>query len=286
MIRYDIAGLIIDFYPALADTPAEFASYSSTIKGVPNSEVSFQGCSKIIEPKGKFLYKDYISWYTNSEDEMGFSACIPSLQNPAEIICKLTTDQDWRHVSISYLKDIPGIEDFVTRFVGNIIMRNLILVHEGIILHASSVKWIGKGIIFTAPSGTGKSTQARLWETYMGADVLNDDAPALKISNKQITVHGTPWCGSHSKHMNTCAPLAAIFVLEQNKENRIRRLTQRELTSRLLPRFLLPYHDPHFMDIALQHFAGITASTPVYLLQCRPDREAVELVYSCLASSP
>lgn len=277
MMRYEIAGLVIDFRTDIIKTLPEFEPYASTMSGKPDAEIHFKGCSQIVYPQGKPLADDFITWYADPVDSDGFSVCIHSQVDPHEPLCTFTTDKNWSHIETTYLKDIPGLESTIVRFVGSIVFRNLSILHEGVLLHASSIKWQDKGIVFTAPSGTGKSTQAGLWESYMGATIINDDVPALKLTNNQVTVHGTPWCGSEYKHMNSSAPVAAIFVLEQSKENRIRRLTQQEIALYLLPRFLLPFHDKRLMDIAIQHVAKIMGSLPIYLLQCRPDQEAVEL---------
>ncbi|AHF10356.1 hypothetical protein [Dehalobacter restrictus] len=281
-MRYDIAGLIIDFQTDLKNMPEEFTSYVSESDGAADCEVDFLQCSEVSPPQGRFLYEDGLKWYTHDENEDGFSVYLSTPLYPFGPVCKLTAAEDWRQVSIEYIKDLSDQQLAVFKFFSNIVIRNLILLHQGIILHASAIKWQDKGIAFTAPSGTGKSTQAQLWEAYRGAAVINDDTPILKRSAEKITIHGTPWCGSSHKHLNTSAPLNTIIVLEQSNKNSLHRLQEPELSSCLLPRFLLPYHDQRLMDLALGHIARIIASTPIYLLQCRPDQEAVELVHKVI----
>lgn len=282
-MRYDIAGLIIDFHTDIKRIPEEFASYVSESDVTTDCEVDFLQASEVSIPQGRFLYEDGLAWYTHGEDEDGFSVCLSTPLYASGPVCRLTADKDWRQVSIQYIKDLSTQQLAVFNFFSNLVFRNLVLLHQGIVLHASAIKWQDKGIIFTAPAGTGKSTQAQLWGTSMGAAVINDDTPLLKRSADKITIHGTPWCGSSHKHRNTSAPLKAIFVLEQSKENTLCRLQEPKLSSCLLPRFLLPYHDQRLMNLALDHFAEIIASTPVFLLQCRPDQEAVDLVHKAIS---
>ncbi|QHA00947.1 hypothetical protein [Dehalobacter restrictus] len=283
-MRYDIAGLIIDLQTDLKNMPEEFPSYVSESDRAVDCEVDFLQCFEISPPQGRFLYQDGLKWYTHGENEDGFSVCLSTPLYPFGPVCKLTAAKDWRQVSIEYIKDLSDQQLAVFKFFSNIVIRNLILLHQGIILHASAIKWRDKGIAFTAPSGTGKSTQAKLWETYRGAAVINDDTPILKRSADKITTYGTPWCGSSHKHLNTSAPLNAIVVLEQNDKNSLHRLREPELSSCLLSRFLLPYHDRRSMDLTLDHIACIMAYTPIYLLQCRPDQEAVELVHEIISN--
>lgn len=92
-----------------------------------------------------------------------------------------------------------------------------------LLMHGSALCMDGQAYIFTAKSGTGKSTHARLWRQTFGDRVwmINDDKPMLKISNEAVTVFGTPWDGKHHLSRNASAPLKAICKLERDLQNRI-----------------------------------------------------------------
>ena len=79
----------------------------------------------------------------------------------------------------------------------------------------------GAAYLFTAPSGTGKSTHTRLWREVFGDRVwmINDDKPMLRISENLVTAYGTPWNGKHHISRNASAPLKAIVQLNRGKEN-------------------------------------------------------------------
>lgn len=278
-MQYTIAGIILRINTDFDNIPEEFSAYISKDECAADCEVNFLQCSEISPPQGDFIYTDYFSWYTHQE---GYAVCLSHPLDPSKLVCKLTTDKDWRQASFFYLTDISSQEPAIFKLFTNIIIRNLVLLHHRIIFHASAINWHNNGIAFTAPAGTGKSTQALLWETHMGASVLNDDNPLLRLTLNGITIHGTPWCGSEKKHQNISVPLTAIYVLEQGNENRLRRLQEAELSSYLLPRFFLPYHDPRLMDLALSYYARIVDSIPIYLLQCRPDQEAVQIVHNSI----
>lgn len=275
MKHYDIAGITLRMDSKFFDIPEEFSAYLSKDSLTADCEVYFQECVEIPPPPGAFIYKDHFSWYAYHD---GFSAFLTHPLDPSRIICSLTTDKDWHQATVRYLTDVPMRKADIYKIFSNIVIRNVVLLHQSITFHASAVKWQDKGVAFTAPSGTGKSTQAYLWETLTGASILNDDNALLKFSGGGITLHGTPWCGSGRKHRNTSVSLSAIIVLEQSSQNVLGRLLEPELSSKLLPRFFLPYHDPRLMDLALIYYSKILASAPIYYLQCRPDREAVQLV--------
>jgi hypothetical protein len=134
------------------------------------------------------------------------------------------------------------------------------------------------GIIFSAPSGTGKSTHANLWVRHLGAMILNGDRAALRTVNNEVNVYGTPWSGSSHLFLNRKAPLKAIVLLEQASYNKIEELPRDRAVSLLTPRCFLPYFDSELMELSICNLEEIIKRIPIYLLKCRPDYEAAETV--------
>ena len=95
---------------------------------------------------------------------------------------------------------------------------------DTLFMHASAVEYQGKSIVFAAPSGIGKTTQAELWAKYKNATILNGDKVFLKREDDGIHAWGSPWKGSSPYGENASAPLRAIVALEQAEENSIRKL--------------------------------------------------------------
>jgi hypothetical protein len=280
MIRLDIAGIHTEI---ISDNIHMFDKYKPFIRsfqGKAHITVSLKGCGNIRRPQGKLLLTaENVEWLANNDNDI--FVCAAS-RYTGEPLCLLHTDNGWSTIDISYIKDYPRIEYAVTGIMFNIIIRSRVIFHQGIVIHASAIKYDGKGIIFSAPSGTGKSTQAGLWEEYMGARVLNDDCPVVKIEYGRPYIYGTPCSGSTDKFLNDSVPLSAIVIIEQAGENTIRALTNREAISYLMPRCFLSYYDQNLMDMAAGHLERIISTVPIYLLRCRPDREAVELVHRCI----
>ena len=158
-----------------------------------------------------------------------------------------------------------------------------LLDFNALILHASLIRWKGQGIIFSAPSGTGKSTQADLWAQHQGAEILNGDRAALRQINGIWTAFGLPYAGTSGIYRNESAPLKAIVVLQQAKANRIRRLHGAEAFRYLYPETVIHRWDPFFEKRASDLLLAIIADTPVFLLECRPDEEAVKLLRDALS---
>lgn len=155
-----------------------------------------------------------------------------------------------------------------------------ILLKEGIVLfHSSALAIHGKAILFTAASGTGKSTHARLWRDYFGSEVtmINDDKPLLKVSEDKVTVYGTPYGGKEGLHTNTEALVAAIVILYQAEENAIQRISFGEAYPALLNQ-TYRRKDAAGM-VQTMDLVDTLAKLPVYRLGCTISKEAVEVVY-------
>ena len=145
-----------------------------------------------------------------------------------------------------------------------LVFQNYLLHYDGIVVHASSLEWNGKGIIFSAPSGTGKSTHVKLWQEYFGSEVklLNDDSPAIRFRDGNPFIFGTPWSGSSNLHSNGSAPLSAIVLLQQASDNSIKQLSNQEAIAKLMPRVFLPYYDEDMMNKACDVFERIIFFSP------------------------
>lgn len=155
------------------------------------------------------------------------------------------------------------------------------LLPYGIILfHGSSLSIDGQGIIFTAKSGTGKSTHTRIWRRVFGDRVrmINDDKPLLTITDREVTVHGTPWCGKHAIGENISAPLRSICVIERSPDNNIRRVNGADALMRLLPQ-IYRIRTPDAMRQILGLTDKLLASTPVYILGCNMEDSAATVAY-------
>ena len=90
-------------------------------------------------------------------------------------------------------------EEFLENNAIHALLAEKLVAQDVLLMHGSALCMDGEGIIFTAKSGTGKSTHARLWREAFGDRVwmVNDDKPLLKITETGVTVYGTPWDGKH-----------------------------------------------------------------------------------------
>ena len=159
--------------------------------------------------------------------------------------------------------------------------------HRILLLHGSTVAVDGKAYLFTAKSGTGKSTHTRLWRETFGsrAVMINDDKPFLEIADSGVLAHGSPWSGKHGLDTNTAAPLDGICLLERGAENRIRQAAPEEL----MPMLLHESYCPQNPEKASAHIAlvkRLAATVPLWHLYCTTEPEAAVLSHSAMSRKP
>lgn len=281
MQRISIAGLTIGVIHNKVLNLDKFKPFLYIGEETPDIIVNVNGCKDIPIPQGKIVLDEKLKW-VKILDENNNSSVYICKEEPDEIAYLLNINHEWDKANIMYQQDDFNAECAVTGPLGEILFRNRLLFNNGLVFHASAIQWQGKGIVFSAPSETGKTTQARLWCEEMGASLINNDRPAVKVIGNKPYVYGTPWSGSISECNNRYAPLTAIIMLEQAAENSIYKLNTNEAVLRLMPRCFLPYYDQCLMDIAISNLENLLRKVPIYRLKCRPDLESVELVYKTI----
>lgn len=152
---------------------------------------------------------------------------------------------------------------------------------EGIMLHSSAVVYEGKAYLFSAKSGTGKSTHTQLWLKHFGEDkayILNDDKPAIRKIDGRYYACGTPFSGKVDMSRNEQVPLQAICVIKRGTENKISKLDMDEALYSILNQTLRPAGETAMIEV-LDIIDGIVKEVPVYELYCNISEEAVEVAY-------
>ena len=155
--------------------------------------------------------------------------------------------------------------------------------YDTILFHGSCVAVDGVGYLFTAKSGTGKSTHTRLWRELLGdrAVMVNDDKPLIRISDSGAVIYGTPWDGKHRLSNNIAVPLRAICLLERAEENQIEPITARKAYPMLLQQVYRPA-DPAALAKTLALLDRLAVSVKLYRLGCNREPEAARLSYETM----
>jgi hypothetical protein len=281
MQRFNIAGLTIIIIHNKPLALHKFKPFLYLGTETPDIAMEINSCEHISIPQGEMVLDEGFKWVKNANENSNSSVYLCK-EEPDQIAYLLNVNNEWNKASIMYQEADFYAEVAVMGPLSEILFRNRLLFNKGLVLHASAVQYEGKGILFSAPSETGKTTQANLWCKEMGATLINNDRPAVKVIGSEAYVYGTPWSGCIAECNNSYAPVAAIIMLEQATENSICKLNTNEAIPRLMPRCFLPYYDSYLMNIAIDNLESILKKIPIYLLKCTPDREAVELVYKTL----
>lgn len=153
------------------------------------------------------------------------------------------------------------------------------LPHGAVAFHSSVIRYRGKGVLFLGESGTGKSTHTRLWREYIpGAELLNDDSPIIRATEREAIVFGSPWSGKTPCYRNESCPITAVVRLSQAPHNHIRRLRPIEAIGALLPSAPPAFaRDERLSDDTCGLLSRLIAQVPVYHLECLPDAAAAQL---------
>lgn len=164
-------------------------------------------------------------------------------------------------------------------------LEQMLLPFHRVILHASAVIHEGKAYVFTAPSGTGKSTQADIWHREFGAEVINGDKVILSVENGTVTAWGSPAAGSSGVYKNICAPVAAVVLLEQGIRNEIHPENNSSGYLRLYSGLVKQPKDPVFNQNLLTYIEAIMETIPILKLSCLPNREAAQCVLNWMQAN-
>lgn len=152
----------------------------------------------------------------------------------------------------------------------------------GFILHSSFIQWHDRAILFTAPSGTGKSTQAELWRTLRGAEIINGDRTAITPEPTGATAWGIPYCGTSGICRNAQLPIAAIVYLSQAPTTSIHRLDGLRAFRHIWEGCSVNVWDEDDVDQCVQTVMCVAEQVPVFHLACTPDETAVEALEKML----
>lgn len=161
-------------------------------------------------------------------------------------------------------------------------LEDVLLERGSFFLHASLISWKGKGILFSAPSGTGKSTQAQLWEIHEGAEIINGDRAIIRKKEDGYWAYGSPYAGTSGIFKNKKAKIAAIFILKQSPINKVSELKAKDIFKKIFSETSVHASNTHYMEIITKLLLDAVWTIPIYQLECTPTIDAIETVKNIL----
>lgn len=193
-----------------------------------------------------------------------------------EIVTKIIYDNNLITV---YLK--KGLNEITQReyVISSMLFSEIMKKEKKVVIHASAIKYQNEAILFSAPSGIGKSTQARLWvEYFQDADYINDDKPVLSLEENIFYCYGSPWSGKTSLNNNYRLPLKAIIFLQQAENNSIEKMSSFSKIHNLMTNLGITDREDE-NNLIIKYCDQLISHIDIYFLKCRIDNEAVEIVH-------
>ena len=229
-------------------------------------EILFEDLCYRVHPDGKGGYlrsffdapKDLTPYALASYDHAGGRIRVDYLEKGAHCLCEMTN----------------------TFF--HLALEALLISHGRLCLHAACVETPLGGILFSGPSGIGKSTQAEIWCKYRASKLINGDRPILSADGDGWRAWGSPYAGSSECHINESCAVRAIVMLKQGKENTLRRLQGAEAFRTVWSGVTVPLWDTAAAEKACDLTLVLIEKVPVYEFTCTPDLAAVEALEQAL----
>lgn len=161
-------------------------------------------------------------------------------------------------------------------------LSQLLLQADALLLHASYIEHGGKAILFSAPCGVGKSTQAALWAEHNGSRIINGDKAGISFDGDSISACSLPFCGTSGICRNETHPLGAVVLLSRSDYSTVRRLGGSEAVLGVMNNIYLDFLAPGEQKSCVDLLIRLADRVPVLQLSCTPDRSAVEALENAL----
>ena len=146
-----------------------------------------------------------------------------------------------------------------------------------VIVHAACIEINNSAILFSAPSGTGKSTRADCWVEAVGASYISGDRPIIDPVRRSVL--GAPWDGKEGIFRNVEKPIAAFNRIQRSEETRLSRMPDDEKVKFLATQTFLPMWDPMLVTKVFSGIKQIVANVSVYHLACDRTLKAAKECY-------
>ena len=231
--------------------------------------IQFKEIDFPIKVNGNIVFKDFVKIY-KMRSKFIHEFCLNT--KPYAWLIPI----DKHRYEYKYLKGKEKYAKYSMNILKIINIEQILNKFDAFILHCSFIKYKNKAILFSAPSGTGKSTQADLWSKYENAEIINGDRAGLRKIDDKWLAYGLPFAGSSNIFKNKKAPISHIIVLRQGKENKLTRLSPREAFIKIYSETTVHTWDKEFQENIVNMITDLVQKIPVYQYECLPDKSAVD----------
>lgn len=192
------------------------------------------------------------------------------------------TETDEAHARVLFSRTAEwglNVDPFFTSLLA---LERRMLERRALVLHCAYMRWRDEAILFSAPSGTGKTTQATLWEKHRGSRVINGDRCLLQRVDGRWMARGWPVCGSSEVCHDEDTPIRAVVMLSQGKTNAVRRLSAFEAFTQIYSQITINSWNRAAQQQAMDLIEQLVTQVPVHHLSCTISQEAVRTLEDAL----
>ena len=271
---YEFAGVKLEvFVPEQWSSEDERVMKAFRVDKLENADrFQFEVVEELAPPYGELkANQDGLKIYLQGNEQQRY---IGSVRNGWDNAYIRVVHQDREHrvqVKAEECRGRIGIKTILKAMAA----EHLVLDHDGVMFHAAFIVVDGKAILFTAPSETGKTTQAELWKKYRDAEIINGDRTVIRLIDGNAYACGIPFAGSSRYCENKTVPIEAIVYLGQAQESSIERLDYVNGFKRILEGCTVNNWDQEDVRKAFDIVHRVVKKVPVYHLKCTPDESPV-----------
>lgn len=178
-----------------------------------------------------------------------------------------------------------GVEKFFCESknsFSHIAFEELLLRQKAMILHSSFISTEYGGVLFSGPSGIGKSTQADLWRKYKKAELINGDRTIVRKDDDVWTAYGSPYAGSSKCYVNKSLRISAIVMLQKGSNNNIRKASLSEAFVKVYSGMIVNTWNSEYIEQITELVYQLIQNVPVYLFSATADSDAVQTLENVL----
>lgn len=278
-----IAGLQVEYsFLNRSFFDQRLSSYTSTHLKEPDLRIKTVALDHIDPPEGELIAQVKLATLVRTKEQKVARSVLDRASG--KIGAVVYSAPEYSEVEIHLLKNrqhpVFTLTDYEYMYSG-FAFNDRITELGGTVLHGSAVAIYNQGIVFSANSGVGKSTQASLWKQCFGEEltIINDDKPAIKFHEGKPFLYGTPWSGKTDLNTNMCVPLTAIIFIKRSASNFIERLKPKDAIFHLSSQIERPYYDSKLGIKTLDIISRLIEEVPIYRLYCNISYQAVQAVY-------
>lgn len=284
----DFLNMLVAWRILKDDAPKQYACDPDVFLEIAGLSLAFHGPKELIDasflkafradPCDQPDQRISVIWGGSASSENG----VVLLRNRELIVCERESDYLLLFPTLSCIREValskdganvffycdpPLTEELEEQFFHALRHTFLYLAQKRgmYAIHSASLRYRDKAWLFSASSGTGKSTHVNLWKELYGTEALNGDLNLLAIEDGRPVVHGIPWCGTSEIFVRETVPLGGIILLKRDGNDAVEELPPDKQALMVMQRFISPI----WTGAQLENSAAFAQQISKQILICR-----------------